>query len=777
MPSMPSAFGPPYTPPSEDGSPCRKWRSQTMPTLASAPAPEASADVAVSSWRASWSLRSSSLVLPLMRRRSSSAEHMLERDPFHENRRLALIQPERAVETLLPWAQLHLNVIEARDLPSSDWSGFSDPFVEVYVNDKLMSTSHRRSVTLNPKWDYVTKVDIWSPLSVVQLRVLDYDHVSEHDRLGFVEFCVADLIPNEDLAGWFELRLPKALLGTANERLRTHMLARDEESDSEDEDHADSSVGQSSLSTYSYPQPGKKSVFRMPKWKHGSSRASSKVWNAFCSSGGPKPRVPGQQSSDDSADTRAPEAIRKTAGDIHLSMRLSPCADDPTDEFFAFCIPHPVQCEYVSPDVTNHTVNLLHVWEDMVYIQEVIVDGILRRLYLAFLFLVSWQNRLVSATVLLWWWTVCCWGFLFLPSLPLWIAAMLFLLRQETWRGQMMAHEAFAPLNDEGFAIVAAKHESRRMATWVQRVIISMGGTLMQKQELVHFVSLVFRDSSPIVTFEELTETLREQSWIAWRKPPKCQFCRSAYKYLGTSSMETWRCVHGKDCLHAVHHCHHRRCRTVSDASEVGQTLFFETGRLHCHSCNTDLCEECFRHKQRHPPMLAKMPHMVVPHQVDQVARSVEGPLHNLRKHVTVLRRRAMMFLEPTEQGEELAKNIYTWCFTISAAVGSLSWLNARGGEFSECVKWFISLSWIALGTVLILAHLPYWGRAWTALRAFVEMDNCRYRRLMGGPHKNWAFFTPDEDSHAVHAAGPRMAAILPEILRGTVGTVERDAV
>ena len=97
------------------------------------------------------------------------------------------------------------------------------------VTSPIQAKSKTIKRTLNPEFAWEVDVEIWSPFSIVSLRVVDKDFVTKDDPIGFVEFCIADLVPNGDeVRGWLELRKMEHFEGNAKRRFLKHRRRRDD---------------------------------------------------------------------------------------------------------------------------------------------------------------------------------------------------------------------------------------------------------------------------------------------------------------------------------------------------------------------------------------------------------------------------------------------------------------------------------------------------------------------------------------------------------------------
>eukprot|EP00931_Biecheleriopsis_adriatica_P021665 TRINITY_DN14108_c0_g1_i1.p1 TRINITY_DN14108_c0_g1~~TRINITY_DN14108_c0_g1_i1.p1 ORF type:complete len:746 (-),score=111.98 TRINITY_DN14108_c0_g1_i1:83-2320(-) len=121
----------------------------------------------------------------------------------------------------VPLGVMHISVLEARNLPSADFNGSSDPYVRVRVGQNKYETCGR-SATLNPVWGKPHNSDflVYHMEQHVFVEVYDADFVSQADLLGTV--CVNDartggkkrptvheMLIQPD--GWWELEMPAGL--------------------------------------------------------------------------------------------------------------------------------------------------------------------------------------------------------------------------------------------------------------------------------------------------------------------------------------------------------------------------------------------------------------------------------------------------------------------------------------------------------------------------------------------------------------------------------------
>lgn len=393
------------------------------------------------------------------------------------------------MDSLQPYGQLRLHIHRASELRPTDVNGRCDAYCKVYLNDEIEGKSEPIWFSREPVWNWEIELDIFSPLSVVLIKVMDRDFVNKSDLIGFVEFCVADLQPNTATSGWFELRLPSRLDGLAQTRLRSHMSARD---------------GPRAKSWHKpdETQPGRRSIpFSCCMSKKAMKEELSSVREALLGN-----------------------ASRQNAGHIFMKLEWTAAAEH-GDEWYAFGLPRPNGIYYESM-VGYDELDLQHLYSDVMAIKRLIWDSMLFPSFLFLAYITSWQSWILSSLILAWWWLVCIWPPCFPPSLPLCAAFLLFLLRQPRWHDVILfGHERVAPLTYEGFAMVASWNEPARMAVWFQRFVEERLQAKINDAEQFHaFAALTFRGARPVPGLHDISAVeaaVRKQDCILWDQGSK----------------------------------------------------------------------------------------------------------------------------------------------------------------------------------------------------------------------------------------------------------------
>jgi len=100
---------------------------------------------------------------------------------------------------------LHLEVIEARNLKSADLNGKSDPYFVLYNNGNQLKSQVVKK-TLNPTWNFVTDLILDSEDNL-EIDLYDWDRFSSDDPLGSVVLTFSEYSQARD--DWFPVYLKK----------------------------------------------------------------------------------------------------------------------------------------------------------------------------------------------------------------------------------------------------------------------------------------------------------------------------------------------------------------------------------------------------------------------------------------------------------------------------------------------------------------------------------------------------------------------------------------
>jgi Ca2+-dependent lipid-binding protein len=88
-------------------------------------------------------------------------------------------------ESINNMGSLRVDVLDAKDLPSADRNGYSDPFCKFELNEQSVFKTQVQKKTLHPSWNEFFEVEIPSRTAAkFQCKVYDWDFASEPDFLG-----------------------------------------------------------------------------------------------------------------------------------------------------------------------------------------------------------------------------------------------------------------------------------------------------------------------------------------------------------------------------------------------------------------------------------------------------------------------------------------------------------------------------------------------------------------------------------------------------------------
>lgn len=659
----------------------------------------------------------------------------LRRDPFEEPfRSRVLDEPERAAETLEPYSILNLTVVSAQSLLACDIDGRSDPFVEVYLNDVLQGKSERKMFTLSPKWNFNIKLEIYSPLSIVHIRVMDHDAITQSDLIGFSEFRVADLPLDTAVRGWLELRRKRHLHGLAFSRVNRHMTRRDDDP-TRIWRNALTASASAVVSPGSTPTKGLRRcktalglcVGKQPAQRDDdSSDECSDQGRSLC---GHMAATPSLKHStrrrnvetlvDQAKSVFNGQADRANAGEVKVIIFLQ-TPGDKDDEFYAHCFPTPALTVYPCGHL-----DLQELYADLTNIKEIMLLSFQNVLCVG-RYVLSWQSHLLSASLLVWFWSACALPGIVLPTAPLLVALFLHLLRKPLWRSAMLVHEQTAPLNDEGFATIAALGSTIRMRVWLLRVIAEMGRAVSDERRFRQHAGVVFREGKPDLDFQSLVRNLSKKSWIY--SPSGHRKCSKGHSliFLGSASHHReWVCQNPRGC-----HC------TNNERSQWQSMTMY-----HCTECNIHLCEPCVAQMSK-PPLWTRMPTALLPDQMHSALLNIEEPLSQFRQALQAAVHATVLPLEECEAGCEAARLVSQGCVLTSALLAVLSWL--LFGPFRSFMRVFFVVSELILVGLLFMSGLQWFRRMRTATHASALTARYKASRDKGPFWRRCAFFTPE---------------------------------
>ncbi|ODN01498.1 Synaptotagmin-1, partial [Orchesella cincta] len=108
-------------------------------------------------------------------------------------------------------SDLHVTVIEARDLPGADQSGFNDPYIRIFLTPEVDTRKRETNVRpneANPYFDEqfkfpVSQEDLTE--KIITLQVLDKDKYSRNDIVGQVSMRLEDYNVTTNMDVWAEI--------------------------------------------------------------------------------------------------------------------------------------------------------------------------------------------------------------------------------------------------------------------------------------------------------------------------------------------------------------------------------------------------------------------------------------------------------------------------------------------------------------------------------------------------------------------------------------------
>lgn len=122
--------------------------------------------------------------------------------------------------------ELHVKVIEARNVPAADLNGKSDPYV-LLSTEKTKSPYQKTKVlkkTLSPKWDEEFTIKINFVSDVLSVTLYDEDFLNKDDKLGSFDLRIHDLNIGIVEDRWYKMNKPKRVKEEAELHLVTHLV-------------------------------------------------------------------------------------------------------------------------------------------------------------------------------------------------------------------------------------------------------------------------------------------------------------------------------------------------------------------------------------------------------------------------------------------------------------------------------------------------------------------------------------------------------------------------
>jgi len=407
-----------------------------------------------------------------------------EKEPFHPNRWRCVKFPDRAMDTLGPCAKLELNVQRGRGLLSMGASYAqkppSSPYVCVYLDDlEVFKTPPAKSST--PVWEHKGVVEVTSPCSMIRLHVLDHDTITHEAEVGFVEFSLADVPWDKDIAGWMELRFRDTLQQTSERRYAEHCGQRDQDA-------------------HSVRHASREKTLR----QNSDGLNTSFLKCGACSQGGG-----GGGASLDS------DAIRHHAGEILVGFCLTRMGTW-ADSAFALALEPHVPKDFGTYVNTNDlpALDVQHLGDDINEIKLDLLDGALSSMLNFIMFILEWRYILLSGSITAAFVISGLYPKFSWVSVPLVLAGILLLLGKADLRREMTIGGLNAPFTDEGFARVARWRSTVAMTRFLKRIVEQdLQGKVTDDQHLTSCAARCFSDGKPKVSFAQLRNALRRAEW------------------------------------------------------------------------------------------------------------------------------------------------------------------------------------------------------------------------------------------------------------------------
>jgi len=445
-------------------------------------------------------------------------KHVLEKatgkDDFQKKRLRCITNPERARETLKPYAQLEITVRCAqRLLPRPSWVGsaYCDASVDVYLDDIKLEEKDMRTLTvhgtLNPLWQQQINVGIIAPSSMLRLQVVD-DQLTTKVDIGFVEFCIGDIPYDREISGWFELRYQENLKTTSLQRYASHCAVR------EDMLWNESSLAEAEMANDNTSKSTKSSIVTttftkedLKARKHAGVVALQKTRTMAhscmhaCS-----------KKSNDGLDDHE----RGNAGEVFLTLRLKKLVAD-SDATFALAVdpPPPVAFgDYVAEDdgpKIRKAMDLQKVMDTLADAKQDLVEDCLACIYYTVKYIGSWRSPLLSLPITIFFFAGVVhayWGSL---AFPAGLAMILIATSREKLRFDMTRGGLNAMLTEEGFKQVAKWQNSKETSRFLKRIAEDdLGGMVQDIGRLQSLAATVTKDGVPVVPLKDLRGVLQQ---------------------------------------------------------------------------------------------------------------------------------------------------------------------------------------------------------------------------------------------------------------------------
>mmetsp|Transcript_23645 Transcript_23645/g.52445 ORF Transcript_23645/g.52445 Transcript_23645/m.52445 type:complete len:678 (-) Transcript_23645:197-2230(-) len=426
---------------------------------------------------------------------SDVSGNQFREDPFHEARWRCITWPERARETLGPWAELKLEVVGGRDLVASQQGLLLDPVanasVQIFLDDVLIGETNPVSSHL-PRWSFQQVVPIVAPMSMVRLQVRD--NVGKNKKgIGFVEVCVGDLPFGKSVSGWLELRFQESLIWTSSKRYAKHKAMREE------------SMATHNVLGHTEQEGLPKGGDTATHHRHRSHGMLSSCM-AVETKGGAR-----------NVEERHLKAHHLNAGELLVRLEFSRTGSK-GDEIFALALEAPMSNFGVGQKQDLNT----QEWLDEAFKlkSKLLDDGLLCFLnYLTYI--MRWRSFPLSLLISVCFMVVCYYPMLTMVVLPCLLAFLLCLNAIPYVRLEMVVSGSNAPLTEDGFLHVAHIRNATDMEVFLIRVVqCSIGAQVADAKKLRFVAERCMRRGKPCMTLRELRDKLRAAPWVKKQRLP-----------------------------------------------------------------------------------------------------------------------------------------------------------------------------------------------------------------------------------------------------------------
>jgi len=244
------------------------------------------------------------------------------------------------------------------------------------------------------------------------------------------------------------------------------------------------------------------------------------------------------------------EKPKETCGCIYLELRLDTVSGDPTDEFYAWCMDPPNFKEFPRTGYFKQ-LNAQAISDTAMDLKIALLDQVARPFMAGVTHLFMWREKVLSMAMML----LAVWISLRPAFIPAAIAALpgaiLLLLSNEERRRRMAVDPNTVALNEMGYALVAELCDTGAMRDFLERVVVAMNGTVLQRDLLRAFAAFCWDGGRPVTTLANLKQQLQSAA-VELKEHPFVAFSLGALEngtlvVAGGRSGEVISCVRRPD--------------------------------------------------------------------------------------------------------------------------------------------------------------------------------------------------------------------------------------